>query len=151
MWGRRTAPHPGRGMAVEVRCSDPGDVGDVVIVGQGLSSEGFAPEDPPPSLNQVQPRRSHRDEGMPDPRVGFEPVPDRTTGVAGEVVGDQVQVPGRIGAVQRLEQLQLAAGIAGASRLGQRLPIPHAQGALDPDFLWPAIVVERDLDAVPIG
>ena len=118
-----SSPDPGVGVAIEVLGRDPGHVGNIVIIGQRLSREGFAPEDPPPALNQIQPRRSHRNEGMLDPRMGFEPFPDRATGVAGQVIGNQVEVPRRIGAVERLEELQIAGGVAGASGLGQRLAI----------------------------
>ena len=108
-WGLGGRPQT-QGLAWRLRCCgrDSGHVGNVMIIGQRLSGEGFAPEDPPPALNQIQPRRSYRNEGVLDAGMGFQPLPDGTTGVAGEVVGNQVEVPARIRAVQRLEQLQIA-------------------------------------------
>ena len=49
----RASPDPGFGMAVEVVGGNPGHVGDIVVVGQGLPGKGFTPEDPPPPLDQV--------------------------------------------------------------------------------------------------
>jgi hypothetical protein len=121
-------------MAIEVLGRDPGHEGNVVVIGQRLSGKSFAPEDPPPPFNQIQPRRSDRNESVLDAGMGFQPLPDGTAGVAGEVVGNQIQVTSRIGLIQRLEQLQIATGIAGASGLGQRLPIPDAERSIDPDF-----------------
>jgi hypothetical protein len=58
------SPDPGLGVAIEMLGRHTGYVGNVVIIGQGLSGESFAPKDPPPLLDQVEPRRSHRYEGM---------------------------------------------------------------------------------------
>ena len=101
----RASPDPGFRVAIEMLGRNLGHVGDVVIIGQRLSSKGFAPEDPPPALNQIQPGRSYRNESMLDAGMGFEPLPNRTAGMAGQVIGNQVQVPGRIRVVERLEEL----------------------------------------------
>jgi len=98
----RASPDPGLGVAIEMLSRAPGHISNIVIIGQRLSCEGFAPEDPPPALDQIQPRRSHWNEGVLNAGMGVEPFPDRPAGVAGQVVGDQVQVPARIGVVQRL-------------------------------------------------
>jgi hypothetical protein len=105
------SPDPGCSMTIQVLGGDPGDIGNVVVIGQGLPGKGVAPEDAPPALNQIQPSRSHRDEGMLDPGMSIQPLPDRTTGVAGEVVGNQREISVRVGPVQRLEQIEIAAGI----------------------------------------
>jgi hypothetical protein len=63
-------------MATRVLCGDPRHGGNIVVIGQGLSSKGFAPEDAPPTFNQVEPYGSHRNEGMLDAGMGFEPFPD---------------------------------------------------------------------------
>jgi hypothetical protein len=82
------SPDPGVGVTIQVLGGDPGHVGKVVVISQGLSSEGLAAEDPPPALDQIQPGGSHRNTGVLDPRMGLEPLPDRTAGVAGQVVGN---------------------------------------------------------------
>lgn len=64
-------------------------------------------------------------------------------------LGDEVEIAVRIGLVQRLEQSQVAGGVAGRRCLGERLPIADAQRAVDPRLLGPALVVEWDLDAMP--
>ena len=128
-------------MAIELRRGDARDIGDVVVVGQGLSGERFAPEDAPPPLNQIEPRGADRNEGVLDARMGFEPFPDRATAVTGEIVGDEVKIPVRIGVVKGLEQREIAAGVAGRSGLGQCLPIPDTQCPIDPDFVGAALIV----------
>jgi hypothetical protein len=65
-------------MTNEVQGGDTGYEHNIVIIGQRLPSEGFTPEDAPPSLNQIQPGGSHRNEGMLDPRMGLEPFPERS-------------------------------------------------------------------------
>ena len=51
----RASPDPGLGMAIEMLGRDTGHVGNVVIVGQRMPSEGFAPEDgPQPSIKLSQ-------------------------------------------------------------------------------------------------
>ena len=87
-------------MTVELGSGDARDVGDVVAVGQGLTGEGLAPEEAPPAFNQVEPGRPHGNQGVRDARVVGQPVADRSTQVAGEVVGDQVQVAPRRGLME---------------------------------------------------
>ena len=117
MGTRRTPPDPGCGMAVELGSGDAGDVGDVVGVGHRRAGEGFAPEQAPPPFDQVQPGGADRNEGVLDPRVGGQPVPDGTAGVAGQVIGNQVQVAVGRGVVKRLQQREGARGVARGSRL----------------------------------
>jgi hypothetical protein len=74
---------------------------------------------------------------MPNARMRLEPLPYRAAGMAGQVVGDQIEIPRWEGTVQRLEQVEIATGIAGPGGLGQGLPIANAQGSVDPDLRWP--------------
>lgn len=85
---RWPSPDPGLGMAVEVTGGDPRDVGDVMVISQRLAREGFAPEDAPPPFDQIEPGRSHGNEGVLDAGMGLQPLPDGATGVTGEVIGN---------------------------------------------------------------
>ncbi len=76
------SPDPRLRMAVEVVRSNTDHVGTIAVIGQGLSSEGFASEDPPPAFDEIQPRRSHRNERMPNAWMGLELLADRSTGMA---------------------------------------------------------------------
>jgi hypothetical protein len=145
------SPDPGLGMTIEVLGGDTGDEGNIVLISQRLPREGLAPEDAPPSLDQIEPRGTHRNKGVLDARMGFEPLPDGTTGVAGQVIGNQVEVASRIGAVQRLEQVEVARRVAGTRGLGQRLAVADREGSIDPDLRRSPVIVEGDLDAVAIG
>jgi hypothetical protein len=82
--------------------------------------------------------------------VGRQPVADRAAGVAGEIVGDQIEVAFGIVAVDRAEQVQIARGIACGRGLGADLPIADAQRAVDPGLVVAAAVDERGFDAVAI-
>src|SRR5258708_11328483 len=115
LWWRWPPPDPGAGVTVELSGGDAGGVGDVVGVGQRRTGEGFAPEKAPPALDEVEPGGADRNEGVVDPRVGSELVPDGTTGVAGQVVGNQGQVAVGRGVVKRLQQAQTARGGAPGS------------------------------------
>ena len=145
------SPDPGLGMTIEMVGGDLGDEGNVVIVSQRLPGEGFAAEESPPPLNEIQPGGSYRNEGVLDPGMQFQPVPDRTAGVAGQVVRNQVEIAPRIGLVERLEQLEVAGGITGPRGLGQRLAISDRERPIDPHLGRSAVVVERHLDPVSVG
>jgi hypothetical protein len=144
-------PDPGVGMAIEMLGGDPRHEGNVMIIGQRLPREGFAPEDAPPAFNEIEPGRSYRNEGMLDPRMGFEPLSDRTTGVAGQVISNQVKAASRIGAVQRLEQVEVAHRVTGARGLGQCPAVADRESPIDPDFRRSPVVIQGDLDPVPVG
>lgn len=146
----RTTPDPGRGVAIEMRGGDLGHISNVMIISQRLPGEGFAPKDAPPALNQVEPGRAHWNEGMLDARMSFEPLADRAAAVTRQVIGNQVDVSRQVSAVQGLEQIEVATGITGASRLGQDLPIADPQRPIHPDLLGSPVVVERGLDPVAI-
>ena len=111
------SPDPRRSMAVEVIRGDTGHVGNVAVIGQGLPGEGFAPKDPPPALDEVEPGGSHRNERVADTGMRFQPRADRSTGMAREVAGNQIEVTGGRGTVQRLEQVQIAGGVPRGSGL----------------------------------
>lgn len=123
----RPPPDPGVGVAIEVLGSGPSDEGDVMVIGQRLPGERCAPEDPPPARNQIEPGRAHWNEGLLDTGMRLQPLPDGTTGVARQVVRDEIEFAGRIGAIQRLQELQIAAGVARGSRLGERLTVADPQ------------------------
>jgi hypothetical protein len=146
----RTAPNPGLGMAIELGGSDAGGVGDVVMVSQGLTGKCLAAEDAPPAFNEIEPGGSNRNEGVLDARMSFEPLPDRAAAVAGEIIRDEVEIPLRIGLIERVQQGEIATGIARGCRVGQCLAVAHAQRAIDPDFVGTTLIVQGDFDAVPV-
>jgi hypothetical protein len=82
--------------------------------------------------------------------MGRQPRQDRAAGVAGEIVGDQVEVFLRMGLIECLQQRQIACRVACGRDLGERLAIPDAQRAIDPDLVASAVVEQRNLDAMPI-
>ncbi len=67
-------PTPMAGFPVQLPGGDPRCLVDFVSVGEVLSGQSLPPEQSPPSLDEVQPRRPLRDERVLYPRVPFEPL-----------------------------------------------------------------------------
>jgi hypothetical protein len=151
VWWRRAAPDPRLGVPIELGSCQTHHVGDVLMVGEGLSSKGFAAEQTPPALDQVEPGGAHRDEDLLEPRMRGQPVANGTAAVTGEVVGDEVEIPVGKGVVQPLQQRKVAGGIAREGGLRQRLPVLYRQRAIDPDLVRAAIIVQEDFDAVAVN
>src|SRR5258708_23139464 len=82
--GLGPSPDPGPGAGVELGGGHPGSVGDLAGVGECLSGQRLAPEDPPPAFLQVQPAGALRDEGMADAGMIFPPGTRALAVVAGE-------------------------------------------------------------------
>jgi hypothetical protein len=137
-------------MAVELSGRGAGDVRDVVGVGHRYPGEGFAPEQSPPAFDEDEPGGTNRNEGVLDARVARQPVPDRTTQVTGQIVGDEVQIAVGESLRERLQQRQIPSRVACGRSLGQRLPVADRQRALDPDRVGSPLIVHGHIDAVPV-
>ena len=55
--------------------------------------------------------------------------------MAGEIVGDQIEISQRIGVFDGVKQADVPDGVARARGQCHLLPIPDAQGTVDPDLL----------------
>src|SRR5258708_39801096 len=84
-----TPPDPGTGAGIELVCGETGGHGQVMVIGEVLAREGFAPKDPPPPFNQIEPGGAHRNGDWVHAWVRGEPVLDGATGVTREVIRDQ--------------------------------------------------------------
>jgi hypothetical protein len=146
--GRRPTPDPGLGMPIEVGGGELGNNGNVFAGGQGGAGKGFAAKDAPPAFDQIQPGRADRNKGVLDARMVCQPFPNRTTAVAGKVVGNQMQLALRIRLVKRLQQREVASRIAGERRLREYLAILHAERTIHPHLLRSPGIVQRYLDAM---
>ncbi len=71
--------------------------------------------------------------------------------MAGEVVGDDVEVARRIVGFEALKQSDVVRRVARGGASGQFLAIAHTQRSLDPGFLGTATVIQRCFDAMSIG
>src|SRR6266496_1688039 len=150
-WGRWwAAPHPRAGAGVELAGRHPGVQGDLLGSGKRLPSKGLAAKQPPPALLQVQPAGPLGDEGVLDPGVVGQPRAGAAAAVAGQVVGDHHDGPGRVGGLDGGQQLLVADRVAG--RCGHRhlLPVADAQRAIHPGPLRPTAVVQQRLDPVAV-
>jgi hypothetical protein len=83
--------------------------------------------------------------------MGVEPVVNRRALVAGEIVGDEVEISGRIGLLDRREQAQLAGSGARPRRERQLVLIAHPHRARHPDLLPTPTVFQRGFDPLAIG
>src|SRR5262249_17520480 len=103
-FGLGPSPDPGPGAGVELGGGDLGGVGDLVGVSEGLPGQGGLAEDPPPAFLQVQPAGALGDEGVPDAGMAFQPGPGVLAVVAGEVIGDDHDLAGRVGVLHLLQE-----------------------------------------------
>jgi hypothetical protein len=106
------APHPWFRFAIQLPGGDPRRLSDLVAVGEIHPGQRLPPEHTPPRLDEVQPRRSFRDERVLDPGMLLQPLSDQSTLVGLEVVGDQVDETLRDGMLYLLQQSQVAFGVS---------------------------------------
>ena len=123
---------------------------DLLGVGEVLTGQSLPTEHSPPRLLQVEPGRAFGDEHLLYPRMSRQPLLNRGTLVAGEVVGDEVDLSGGIGLLDRLEQSELALGVSGGSGERQRLAVFDPQSTVDPNLLGTTTVLQRRLDAMAV-
>src|SRR5260221_3031966 len=123
---RRASPDPGLGVVIELGGGDARGVGDVVGVGQRRAGEGCAAEEAPPPLDEVEPGCPNRNEDALDTWMRGQPVGDRATQMAGQVIGDERQGALRIGLVERLQQGEVATRVARRRGLREDLAVAHA-------------------------
>ena len=128
-------------MAVEVSGSHAGGVGDVIGISHCYPGEGCTPEEAPPPFDEIEPGGPRGDEGVVETRMLSQPVPDGTTGVAGEVVGNERESALGRGPVQGVQERQVARGVACGRGLRQDLAIAHTEGAIDPHLLETAVIL----------
>jgi hypothetical protein len=102
-------------------------------------------------LRQVAPGRADGNAGVLDARMRHQPVANGTTGMAGQVVGDQVEIALWIRLVEGLQQLQRARRVARGCRLGQHVSVAPAQRPVDPDFVPCPLVIQGRRDAGASG
>src|SRR6266536_172179 len=151
-WGRwRAAPHPRAGTGVEPTGRNLGRERDLARVGEGLPGQRLAAEQPPPALLQVEPAGPLGDEGVLDTGMVDQPGAGAGAGVAGQVVGDHHDGPGRVGLLHQPEESLVVAAVAG--RCGHRhlMAVADAERAVHPGLLRPAAVLQRRLDAMAVG
>src|SRR6266446_10291291 len=111
--GLGSSPDPGPGAGVELGGGHPGGAGDLVGVGEVLSGQGLAPEDPPPAFLQVEPAGALGDEGVPDAGMVFQPGPGALAVVAGQVAGDHPDGAVGVGLLLQLEEVLVEGAVAG--------------------------------------
>src|SRR6266508_4076450 len=151
-WGRwYAAPHPRAGAGIEPTGRHPGREGDLARVGEGLPGQRLTAEQPPPALLQVEPAGPLGDEGVLDAGMVGQPGPGRVAGVAGEVVGDHHDGPGRVGLLHQPEESLVVDAVA--RRCGHRhlVAVADAERAVDPGLLHATAVLQRCLDAMSVG
>ena len=146
----RAVPDPRLGALIELVCGEEGDLVDLVAIGKGLPGQGVPAEEAPPAFLEIEPARASRNEDVVNPGMGAQPLLNRRALVAGEIVGDQVEVAERIGLLDGVEQADIADGVPRAGRQGHLVPVPDAQGTIDPDFLATATVFQGCFDPMTV-
>jgi len=148
---RRAPPDPRPGPPVEVSGGHPPGLIQVSGSTAIWSRQRLPAKEAPPAFLEGEPPGCSGDEDQVDPRMLVQPGVNRWARVAGEMIGDQIPLPRRAVLVDRREQGQGADRGAGGGAHGQRVSIAHPQGPLEPDPVFSWAVLQRGLDAVPIG
>src|SRR5262249_39229511 len=148
VWWRWAAPDPGMGPGSEVLRGDARRQVDLVGVGEGVAGERLAAEEPPPAVLQVEPAGARGEGDGGDARMEPQPGLDRSAGMAGEMVADQVEVAVGGGRSELVKEDEVAHGVTRRRGAGHFLPIAYASRAVDPDLLLAAPLVERHFDPV---
>lgn len=126
MGTRRSSPDPGLGAMVQLAGRNRRRRLDLGMVGEALPRKGIPPKDPPPSFDEIEPAGTFGGWFDVHSGMGGQPLLDGTTGMAGKVVGDQVEVAGRVVLIQRIEERLEASGVAGGGGLGEALTVSNA-------------------------
>ncbi len=92
----RSTPDPRVGAPVELSGRDARGLLDLIRVGKALPSQRIAAKEAPPALLQVEPARPSGTEELMEPGMLCQPGAGLGTVVAGEVVGDDKDVAGRV-------------------------------------------------------
>ena len=108
----RASPDPGCGSQVELGRRDTCRLLDFRRGGETLPSEGIAAEEPPPAFLQIQPAGSRGDKDVLEARMLGHPGACLSTVMAGEIVGDDVNVPAGIIGFDLLKQSDVVRGVA---------------------------------------
>src|SRR5215204_1616934 len=146
----RATPHPRFRFAIQLSGGDSRRLIYLVAVGEVHPGESVSPEQPPPHLDEVQPRRALRDERMLYSGRIFEPLLDQGALVSFQVVGDQVDDPFRDGALYLLEQLYVALGVPGAGSEGQRLAVLYSESTEHPCLVRASTVFQGRFYAMAV-
>ena len=151
MWWRWAPPDPGTGAGIELVRGQTRRNGQVLVIGEILAREGFAPKDAPPPFDQVEPGGAYGKGARVHTRVFREPVLDGLAGMTREIIRNQIEVTVRVGLRHRCKQGEIAGGVARGRGLGEDLPVMDPQGAIDPDFITAAPIRQMGFAAVAIG
>lgn len=108
----RPSPDPGLSSMIELSGGDAGSLLDLARIGKALSSKRITTEEAPPAFLQVEPARSRRNEDVMEARMLSHPSPRLSTVMAGEIVGDDVNVPAGIIGFDLLKQSDVVRGVA---------------------------------------
>jgi hypothetical protein len=102
----RVLPDPGFCSVIKLSRSSAGGVFNFEMVSEGLTSKCFAAEQTPTALLQVEPTGGLRNRYLMHTRMVYQPEPNWSAGVTGQVISNQVQLPVGIGLVNSVEQLR---------------------------------------------
>ena len=81
----------------------------------------------------------------------LEPSMGRPAAMAGRVVGDDPDFPGRVGTFDLLQESLPEDAVAGGSRQVKGLPVRRSHTTVAPGVLRSAAVVERGFDPLAVG
>lgn len=99
---------------------------------------------------QVEPAHPDGDERVLDPRMVLEPLAGGFAVVTGQVVGDDVDVTGRIGLFDQFEEALVFDAIVGGRGERDGVAVADADRSADPGLVRAARVFQWRFDPVPV-
>ena len=144
-------PDPRLSASIELSRRDASGLCDLVGIGEALPRKGIATEEQPPALLEIEPACTRRNEDLVQARMLGEPGAGLGTGVARQVVGDNVDIATRVIRLDILQESDVVCRVARSGTSGQLLAIAHPQCPVDPGFLRSPAVIQRRFDAVSSG
>ena len=107
----RPSPDPGLGSVVELLGRHQHRAFNLIGIGKALARESITTEQAPPPLLEIEPTGSLGDEHMLEARMLRQPGTGLQTVMTTEIVGNNENVPVRVGGPDVLEQLNIVLGV----------------------------------------
>jgi len=146
----RTSPDPRLLALIEFVGGNDRHLVDLVAIGEGLAGERLPPKETPPAFLQIEPAGTFGNKDLVNAGMSLQPRLNGWALVTGEIVRDEIQISLRIVLLDRIQQAQVAGGVARVRRQRPLEPIADAQPSVHPNFLHPSAVFQRSFDPMAI-
>ena len=146
----RTSPDPRLLAPIEFVGRNDRHLVNLVAISESLTGERLPPKESPPTFLQIEPAGTFGNKDLMNAGMSLQPRHNRRALVAGEIVGDEVQISHGIVLLHGIQQTQVASSVARACGQGPFVPISNAQRSVDPHFFQSPAILQRRFDPMRI-